>query len=120
MTKFYLMKRIRYKEVRKVQPNYFEYTGDHKTDPVEMQLFVYNDVGYEEYKKVSLQRVQKEINDELQENDVKWLNIHGLHDVELIKEVGEILAIQPFIIGDVLNTTRRTRMEELEGVLFLV
>ena len=118
MTKFYIMKRIKYKEVRKVQPNYFEYTGEHKTDPVDMQLFVYNDVGYEEYKKVSLQRVQKEIDDELQINDVKWFNIHGLHDVELMQQVGEMLSIQPFIIGDVLNTTRRSRMEELDGVLF--
>jgi magnesium transporter len=35
-----------------------------------------------------------------------------------MKQVGEMLSIQPFIIGDVLNTTRRSRMEELDGVLF--
>ncbi|KAB1154865.1 magnesium/cobalt transporter CorA [Flavobacterium luteum] len=112
------MKRIKYKKVRKVQPNYFEYTGIHKTDPIEMQLFVYDDAGYEEYKKVALQRVKKEIEDELQENDVKWFNIHGLHNVELVKEIGEMLAIEPFIISDILNTNRRSKMEELDKVLF--
>ena len=112
------MKRIKYKQVRKVQPNYFEYTGIHKTDPVEMQLFVYDDAGYEEYKKVDLQKVKKEIQDELQVNDVKWFNIHGLHDVGLVKEIGEILAIEPFIISDILNTNRRSKMEELDKVLF--
>ncbi len=116
--KFTHMKRIKYKQVRKVQPNYFEYTGIHKTDPVEMQLFVYNDSGYEEYKKVALQKVKKEIQDELQYNDVKWLNIHGLYDVGLIKEIGEMLAIEPFIISDILNTNRRSKMEELDKVLF--
>ena len=77
------MKRVKYKKVRNVQPNYFEYTGIHTSDPVAMQLFVYDDAGYEEYKKVSLPRVEKEIQDELQIEDVKWLNIHGLHDVEI-------------------------------------
>ena len=112
------MKRIKYKQVRKVQPNYFEYTGIHKTDPVEMQLFVYDDAGYEEYKKVALQKVKKEIEDEIQFSDVKWLNIHGLHDINLIKEIGNMLAIEPFIISDILNTNRRSKMEELDKVLF--
>lgn len=112
------MKRIKYSKVKKVQPNYFEYTGVHVSDPVEMQLFVYNDAGYEEYKKVSLDRIRKEIGDENQDNDVKWLNIHGLHNVELIREIGSMLGMEPFIISDVLNVTRRSKMEELDHVLF--
>lgn len=112
------MKRIKYHKVRKVQPNYFEYTGEHTTDPVEMQLFVFDEEGYEEYRNVSLDRVISECKDELQVNDVKWLNIHGLHDVELIKKIGEVLEVEPFIVGDILNTSRRTRIEELGNVLF--
>ncbi len=112
------MKRVKYKKVRNVQPNYFEYTGIHTSDPVEMQLFVYDDAGYEEYKKVFLPRVEKEIHDELQIEDVKWLNIHGLHNVELIKQIGEMLTIEPFIISDILNVARRSKMEELDQVMF--
>lgn len=112
------MKRIKYHKVRKVQPNYFEYTGEHKTEPVEMQLFVFDEEGYEEYRNVSLDRVISECNDELQVNDVKWLNIHGLHDVELIKKISEALEVEPFIVGDILNTSRRTRIEELGNILF--
>ena len=112
------MKKVKYSKVKKVQPNFFEYTGIHGLDPVEMQLFVYNDAGYEEYKKVSIDRIQKEINDENQMNDVKWLNIHGLHDVELIKQIGILLELEPFIVSDILNVSRRSKMEELEHVLF--
>lgn len=112
------MRRIKYKKVRKVQPNFFEYTGIHTTDAVEMQLFVYDDLGYEEYKKVSLDRVKKEISDPLQTDDVKWLNVHGLHDVELIKNVGDLLGIDNFIVSDILNVSRRTKMDELDEVLF--
>jgi len=112
------LKRIKYKKVRKVQPNFFEYTGIYTTEAVEMQLFVYDDLGYEEYKKVSLERVKKEIEDPLQDEDVKWLNVHGLHDVELIKKIGEQLGIENYIVSDILNTNRRSKMEELDDVLF--
>jgi len=112
------VKRIEYRKVRRVQPNYFEYTGEYKTEPVEMQLFVFNEEGYEEYRNVGLDRVVKECRDELQTNDVKWLNVHGLHDTELIKQIGELFKVESFIVGDILNTSRRTRIEELGDVLF--
>lgn len=112
------MKRIKYQHVRNVQPYDFKYTGEYTTEPVHMQLFVYDEGGYEEYKNVSLERVVKECTDELQEGDVKWLNVHGLHDVTLIKNIAELLQVEPFIVGDILNTSRRTRIEELGEVLF--
>ncbi len=112
------MKKVKYSKVKKVQPNFFEYTGIHTADPVEMQLFVYNDAGYEEYKKVSIDGIQKEITDENQVDDVKWLNVHGLHDVELIKQVGDMLGIEPFVVSDILNVSRRSKMEELDHILF--
>ena len=112
------MRRIKYKEVRRVVPNYFEYTGTYKTDPVKMQLFVYNEEGYEEYKEISLAKCESELSDPNQKNDVKWLNIHGLHDTQFIKQVGELVGIESHIVGDILNTQRRSRMEEIDDVLF--
>lgn len=101
-----------------MQPNYFEYTGIYSTEPVEMQLFVYDDLGYEEYKNVTLDRVKKELEDPLQANDVKWLNVHGLHDVDAIKGVGDLIGIDNFIVSDILNVSRRTKTDELDEVLF--
>jgi magnesium transporter len=117
MTNYYVLKRIKYTK-GKVHSNYLEYTGIHITDPVQMQLFVYDDLGYEEYKKVALLKAKKEIEDLQQSEDVKWLNVHGLHHVELIKEIGEMLNLEHFIIADILNVTRRSKIEELDGVIF--
>lgn len=107
-----------YNKVRKIQPNYFEYTGVHTTDPVEMQLFVYNEEGYEEYSKVGFDRIEKELQDKLQKNDVKWLNIHGLHDINAIKKTGELLGLEPYVVSDILNVSKRSKMEELDQILF--
>ncbi|MBS7787906.1 magnesium/cobalt transporter CorA [Flavobacterium sp. CYK-55] len=112
------MKKVQYDKVRKVQPEYFVYTGMHNSDPVDMQMFVYNDTGYEQYDHVSVDRIQKEIQDDNQLHDVKWLNIHGLHQVEKIQEIGQIIQLEPFVVSDILNVTRRPKMEELDEILF--
>lgn len=112
------MERIKYKRTRNVQPNYYEYTGQHRTGPVDMQLFVYDDAGYEEYQNVSLGKVKSELADANQATDVKWLNVHGLHDISKIKMLGEALDLEPFIISDILNVVKRSKLEELDDVLF--
>ena len=112
------VRRIKYKKVRKVQPNFFEYNGMYNSDPVEIQLFVYNQEGYEEYKACTIDRVEKELRDPTQTQDVKWLNIHGLHETELIRKIGEFLDVEPIIIGDILNVQRRARIEEADNVLY--
>lgn len=112
------MERIKYKKSRNVQPNYYEYTGEYRAEAVDMQLFVYDDAGYEEYQHVSLEKVKAEIDDPQQVNDIKWLNVHGLHDVKKIRELCELLDLEPFIISDILNVVKRPKMEELDEVLF--
>jgi magnesium transporter len=110
------VKRLKYKKGRKVQPNYYEYTGHHNEFPVELQLFVYNSESYTETKNLNLGQVEME--QLLNSDDVKWLNIHGLHDVEVIKGIVEKLGIESYIAGDILNVAKRTRMEEMGDVLF--
>lgn len=112
------MRKIKYKKGRKTQPNFYEYTGIHKTDAVNMQLFVYNDTQYQEFKNIPINKVEETLHNSFHDNDVKWLNVHGLHDVEIIKNIGELLAVEPYIVGDILNTTRRSKMEELDDTLF--
>ncbi len=112
------MQRIKYKKTRKTDPNLYEYSGNYKSDPVSIQMFIYNDEGFEEYCDVGLEKFQEELNDPTQADDVKWMNIHGLHDVELIKTIGEIIGVEKSIVSDILNVTRRSRMEEFEDVLF--
>lgn len=112
------MRKIKYKKGRKTHPNFYEYTGIHKTDAVDMQLFVYNDNHYQEFKNIPINKVEETLENSFHVNDVKWLNVHGLHDVERIKNIGELLEVEPYIIGDILNTNRRSKMEELDDTLF--
>jgi magnesium transporter len=48
-----------------------------------------------------------------------WLNVHGVHDVDLIKQVGEIFKLHPLVIEDILNTEQRPKIDEFEDYIFL-
>lgn len=56
----------------------------------------------------------------LETDTVTWISIYGLHDVEMIKEIGEIFGIHPLTLGDIVNTGQRPKMEEYDNYIYLV
>ena len=108
------MRKIKYKKGRKVQPTILEYTGSHKSTKTEMQLFVYDTNDLTEYAEFRTAQLHKCFDN----SKVNWLNIHGLNDIEIIKSIGEHLNVDNFMLGDILNTTKRTKLDEYHDVLF--
>ncbi|MFL9829510.1 magnesium/cobalt transporter CorA [Flavobacterium sp. ST-87] len=108
------MRKIKYKKTRKVQPNPLEYTGKHKKSESEMQLFVYDEPGFKENKSIHLSDLKSSI--DLTKNN--WLNLHGLNDIEIVEGIGSLFEIDSFLLSDILNTTRRTKLEETNNSLF--
>ena len=108
------MRKIKYKKGRKIQPSILEYTGIHKDKRTELQLFIYDDLDLTEFERIRVNDLRKSIDLE----KVNWLNVHGLNDIDTIKAIGAFLEIDNFILSDILNTTRRTKLDELHDVLF--
>ena len=108
------MRKIKYKKGRKVQPTILEYTGSHKLIKTEMQLFVYDTNDLTEYAEFRTAQLHKCFDN----SKVNWLNIHGLNDIDIIKSIGEYLNVDNFMLGDILNTTKRTKLDEYHDVLF--
>jgi len=48
-----------------------------------------------------------------------WLNVHGVHDVAVIKRIGELFNIHPLVLEDILNTEQRPKVDEFDQYLFL-
>ena len=108
------MRKIKYKKGRKVQPTILEYTGGHKSIKTEMQLFVYDTNDLTEYAEFRTAQIHKCFDN----SKTNWLNIHGLNDIEIIKSIGEHLNVDNFMLGDILNTSKRTKLDEYHDVLF--
>ncbi len=53
-------------------------------------------------------------------DSVTWINVAGLHDAELLSELGEILAIHPLVLEDILNTGQRPKFGNHGSYIFCV
>ena len=108
------MRKIKFKKSRKTAMNQLEYTGSHKKFESEMQLFVYDASDYIEYDNFEISDFKTGIN----VKKTNWLNLHGLNEMEIIEAIGDFFKIDNFLLSDILNTSRRTKVEEFPGTLF--
>lgn len=81
--------------------------GRQKMTDAVIQFWQYNadQVSLEEIK--NLEVLPKSVSPD----KVTWINIYGLHDMELIKQVGDQLKIHPLWLEDILNTDQRPKYE---------
>ncbi|MFW6252072.1 MAG: magnesium/cobalt transporter CorA [Halanaerobium sp.] len=51
---------------------------------------------------------------------VNWINITGIHDVELVKEVGNAIDLHPLTLEDITNTRQRPKKEEFDDYIITI
>ncbi len=51
---------------------------------------------------------------------VLWLNVHGLHEPEVMAEIGRRFKLHPLVLEDILNTDQRPKVDDYGDYLFVV
>ena len=51
---------------------------------------------------------------------VTWINISGLHDVEIIGKLGEKFNLHPLLMEDIVNTEQRPKLEDYDDYLYVI
>jgi len=51
---------------------------------------------------------------------VTWINIDGVHQVEVIEKIGAHFGIHPLILEDIMHTVQRPKIEDFEDYIFVV
>jgi magnesium transporter len=51
---------------------------------------------------------------------VTWINIDGLHQVEILEKLGECYGLHPLVLEDILNTDQRPKMEDYGEYVYIV
>ncbi len=49
-----------------------------------------------------------------------WLNVYGLHDPEVMKEIGTRFGLHPLVLEDIVNTAQRPKFEDYGHYVFVV
>jgi len=97
-------------------PGTMFFTGERKVEKVSVTLIAYNKDEY-------LEKELESIDDYFSMKklpEVKWININGLHNLELIEKVGHSFNIHPLTLEDILNVDQRPKMEDFDGYIFYV
>lgn len=87
-----------------------------RVEEVEIQVIEYGPDRVEEWKAGSVAEVFERRHD----LPVTWVDVVGLHDVEVLQAFGERLGLHPLALEDVLNTGQRPKVESYEDHLFIV
>ena len=109
-----LMKRSRKK--LGLSPGTLIHIGDQKIGEVKMSLMNY-DPGQ------LLEKELTSIEDAFPYKDtppVTWINVDGLHDLEIIEAIGRHFGIHPLTLEDIVNTGHRPKAEDFEDYDYIV
>lgn len=49
-----------------------------------------------------------------------WINIEGIHDVEVIEKIGVQFKLHPLMLEDILYTGQRAKLDDYDNYLFIV
>lgn len=97
-------------------PGSLIFMGKQKMESAKIRLFKYSENETFENEYESIDNALKDID----EQHVNWLNIDGIHNVEVIQEIGKQLNISPLALENVLNTGQRPKLfEDKECVTIL-
>ncbi|MCU0406949.1 MAG: magnesium/cobalt transporter CorA [Ignavibacteriaceae bacterium] len=96
-------------------PGSIIHVGEQKIEKVKITLIEYDEKKFESCEIHSVE----EIDPYTDTPQVTWVNVCGLHDTELIKQIGEKFSIHPLVLEDILNTETRPKIEVTDKYVFI-
>ena len=90
------------------------FIGEKKMEEVKLQLFRYNQDQCDESEAISdFEKIEK-----ADTSNNYWLNLHGIHDVDLMEKIGKALELERLTIRHLIDTTQRPKVDDYEDYIF--
>lgn len=93
------------------------HVGEVKTERVRISITDYNPDHYESVVVDDIRACQVF---SARADTVTWVNIDGLHEVDVLEKVGQCFQLHPLTIEDILNTNQRPKLDIYEDYIYLV
>lgn len=97
-------------------PGKLIFVGEKKQTEILIELIAYNET---EFIETTIQTLQ-EIETYQKKFKNIWINIDGLHDIDIIKQIGEYFNIHTLILEDILHTGQRPKVDSNEHFIFTI
>jgi len=97
-------------------PGTLVHIGERKTEKTEITIIDYDERQFQEKK-------AKTVEDSFPFKDkptVTWINLDGIHQIDIIEKIGKHFNLHPLILEDILNTEQRPKIEDFGDYIFVV
>jgi magnesium transporter len=92
-------------------PGTILYTGDNHGGRIKISLIEYDENDYFEKEYYDLSECLENVRPKL----VKWINVEGLHKVEVIEKLGQVYNIHPLTLEDIVHIDQRPKFEDYDN-----
>jgi len=97
-------------------PGTLIHIGERKRETVRITLIDYNEQRFQEKQVANIE----ECFQLKTAPTVTWINIDGIHQVDIIEKLGRQFELHPLILEDILNTGQRPKFEDFDEYIFIV
>jgi magnesium transporter len=97
-------------------PGELFYSGKERTERVKLTLIQYNGTEYDEQEFFDLSELLKHKKEGL----IKWINVDGIHKLELIEHIGKHYNIHPLTQEDIVHTESRPKYEDYDHYVVMI
>ena len=99
-----------------LSPGVLVHVGEKKTEYVRIRMIDYNEKTFEEK---TLQTIEESFTKK-ESSTVRWINVDGLHDPDVIRKIGNHFGFHPLILEDIIHTEQRPKMDDFDDYIFLI
>ena len=96
-------------------PGTLIHIGERKSEHVSITAFRYNAKGCEELQPQDPERLSPPADESL-----VWINVGGVHKVEVVEALGRQFSLHPLLLEDVTTTDQRPKLDDYETCIYLV
>ena len=92
------------------------FTGEKKVDKVTIEVIDYDETNFQRKKVETIEECFpfKDM------PTVTWININGLHEVDMLRKLGDYFGMHPLVLEDIVSTDQRPKLEDYESYLYVV
>jgi magnesium transporter len=99
-----------------LEPGSLIHIGEQRVEETSISIITYSESYFEERVAASVD----ECFDIKEQPYVTWINIEGIHQVEVLERLGECFGLHPLVLEDILNTDQRPKMEDFGDYVYIV
>lgn len=97
-----------------LRPGSLIYIGEQKVDKVRIRVIDYDEANISEH---TFETIEETFSFK-DKTSISWINIDGLHDIEVIRKIGDHFGIHNLVLEDILDTNKRPTIEDYGDYIY--